>query len=654
MNPSCCKGVDFGISHYRPLSNDRAACKAHGGLKSQHLRSGTDMPHISLVRLCLLFLATTCIFFFGLGQAQLWDRDEPRNSRAAVEMLERGDWIVPTFNGELRAHKPILLYWGQMTSFLALGRSEFAARLPSALAALAAVWSVAVLASRLSGHPRGISSGGFWSAAVLATSLLMVMAGRAATPDALLIATSTLGVSALVVGALAPSAPFSSGSVGNARWLHATLAYLFFGLAVLAKGPVGIVLPLAVVHLWWMIQFHLMHNSHSSTATLRHWTVQLLIEAWGCLNPLNCLRAILALRTIPGLIVASVVAVPWYYAVGLATDGAFLRGFFLEHNLGRAIQPMEGHDGNALFYPIALIVGIFPWSLWLIPMVIWTRSAYRENAVQRQMICLGLVWVAVYLIAFSIASTKLPSYITPCLAGASLLVGSFWKQFESAWQMPRIGWRVAANSLSIAIGIAITVAVCTLASIEQMPGLLFASAAGLAIVIAGLAGLVCERLQRAQWIPIVWLSAAVVFQISLFGIGAGQASQYRQDVELITSSQRVQPSKNWFGVGPVEPSWVYYLGQTIVDVDAGTQPGQVWEKVDDLLGEQPHGRLVVVGESVEELQRERSRHPNLSRLVELGRCQRFLKSGELVLYGLNEPAEALKMASPLDPTDTRR
>src|SRR5690606_26598068 len=65
-------------------------------------------------RFALLALIAAGVFFVELGAARLWDRDEPRNARASHEMLARGDWIVPTFNGELRAHKPILLYWGQI------------------------------------------------------------------------------------------------------------------------------------------------------------------------------------------------------------------------------------------------------------------------------------------------------------------------------------------------------------------------------------------------------------------------------------------------------------------------------------------------------------------------------------------------------------
>ena len=62
------------------------------------------------------------VMLTNLGGPRLWDRDEPRNAGCAWEMLARGDWVVPVFNGELRTHKPVLLYWCIMASYLGAGR----------------------------------------------------------------------------------------------------------------------------------------------------------------------------------------------------------------------------------------------------------------------------------------------------------------------------------------------------------------------------------------------------------------------------------------------------------------------------------------------------------------------------------------------------
>src|SRR5256885_600143 len=87
----------------------------------------------------LVAAVAAIIMFTNLGGPRLWDRDEPRNSLCAKEMFERWDWVVPTFNGRLRTHKPVLLYWCIMSAYSVLGVSEFSARLPSALAAVGTV-----------------------------------------------------------------------------------------------------------------------------------------------------------------------------------------------------------------------------------------------------------------------------------------------------------------------------------------------------------------------------------------------------------------------------------------------------------------------------------------------------------------------------------
>ena len=83
---------------------------------------------------------------FNLGAASLWDVDEGNNAEAAREMLESGNWIIPTFNYELRVEKPALLYWMQLGAYRLFGINEWSARLPSALAALAAVLLIYELA----------------------------------------------------------------------------------------------------------------------------------------------------------------------------------------------------------------------------------------------------------------------------------------------------------------------------------------------------------------------------------------------------------------------------------------------------------------------------------------------------------------------------
>src|SRR5687767_8070135 len=86
------------------------------------------------LKLALLILFAGITYLVGNGSVALWDRDEPRYAQTSRQMLQSGDWIVPRFLGEVRTAKPILIYWCQAAAMKVLGDTDFAARLPSAIA----------------------------------------------------------------------------------------------------------------------------------------------------------------------------------------------------------------------------------------------------------------------------------------------------------------------------------------------------------------------------------------------------------------------------------------------------------------------------------------------------------------------------------------
>src|SRR5713101_9776458 len=128
----------------------------------------------------LLLLALAAgLSFPNLGGPSLWDIDEGNNAEAAREMLDCGNWVVPTFNYQLRVDKPALLYWLQIGAFRLFGINEFAARFPSALAALAAVLMTYELGGRMFGAATGLLAG-----LILASTGLFCASAHFANPDA--------------------------------------------------------------------------------------------------------------------------------------------------------------------------------------------------------------------------------------------------------------------------------------------------------------------------------------------------------------------------------------------------------------------------------------------------------------------------------------
>ena len=85
----------------------------------------------------------------GTAPTPLWDEDEPRFAAIARAMVETGDWVVPMFNGQLAVDKPVLMHWCMAACMTVFGTNEFAARLPSMIAALVAALAVLRIGTRL-------------------------------------------------------------------------------------------------------------------------------------------------------------------------------------------------------------------------------------------------------------------------------------------------------------------------------------------------------------------------------------------------------------------------------------------------------------------------------------------------------------------------
>src|ERR1051325_9156340 len=96
--------------------------------------------NISLGKSFLLLFISAVLLFSGLGSPPVYILDEARNAQAAREMMQRNDMVVPTFNGELRPHKPPLHYYFMQIAYRAFGMNAFAARFFSAVFGWLTIW----------------------------------------------------------------------------------------------------------------------------------------------------------------------------------------------------------------------------------------------------------------------------------------------------------------------------------------------------------------------------------------------------------------------------------------------------------------------------------------------------------------------------------
>jgi 4-amino-4-deoxy-L-arabinose transferase-like glycosyltransferase len=462
----------------------------------------------------------------NLGAPGLWDIDEGNNAEAAYEMRESGLVIVPTFNYELRVDKPALLYWLQMAAYSVCGVNEFAARLPSALAALAAVLITYELGRRTFGSSAGLLAG-----LMLASAVLFCASARFANPDALLDAFTVLQLFLFWRGyRRGGSLPFAAlGAVA--------------GLAMLAKGPVGIVLPAAVAVLFLAWQ--------------REW------------------RRLFDSRLGLGVLTLLAVAAPWYIWVGVETKGEWLRGFFWTHNVHRIASAMENHHGPFYYYAAVLLIGFAPWSVFFGPAIPGFRddlarpAAGRARDAARFLLC----WLSVYLVAFTIVRTKLPNYILPVYPAVALLTARSLDRWRRQL-LPLPNSLLAASLLCLVlVGVGISAGLLIASGVvpagvpahRQLPALAALAVFGVVPVAAAVAAVVClQRGARGGLIGAVAVGG-IVLTTALAALGPVAVDRYKAPRSLAAALPADQTTRD-VRIGTLDyfqPSLVFYCQREV-------------------------------------------------------------------------------------------
>jgi 4-amino-4-deoxy-L-arabinose transferase-like glycosyltransferase len=177
----------------------------------------------------LLLIVGVLLFFVGLGSLPLVEPDEGRNAEVAREMLVSGDWVTPHYNSLAYLDKPAVYFWLVAGSFRVLGTSEFAARLPSALAALGTLLLVWWMARKMFGEAVGLRAAVIW-----ASTPLVIIFSRQVIFDMTLTLLVTLSMLAFWI---------DSTSAFKRPWLE-MLMFAAWGVAAITKGLVGFLLPL--------------------------------------------------------------------------------------------------------------------------------------------------------------------------------------------------------------------------------------------------------------------------------------------------------------------------------------------------------------------------------------------------------------------------
>ncbi|MGA7237959.1 MAG: glycosyltransferase family 39 protein [Bryobacteraceae bacterium] len=313
------------------------------------------MPRLPWLALPLAYF----LYFFGLTAAGMIGPDEPRYASIGREMARTGNWITPRLWGAPWFEKPVLLYWMTGAAFRTGLGPDLAPRLPVALLSVAFLvffWWILW---------REFGCFIAWMATlILATSAGWCLYSQSGVTD--------IPLSATFSAAMMLAIPWISKR--DTRLLP--LAGAFFALAVLAKGPVALILAAPLAVRW---------------RDLPDWFRPKVI--------------------LPFLLDAT----PWYAACYLRNGAIFLNDFFWKHNVGRFTSSELQHGQPWWFYLPALAVLFLPWSA-LLPIAF--RSP-QDGDSRRPFLLLWALWPLVF---FSLSVNKLPGYILPAFPAIAALI----------------------------------------------------------------------------------------------------------------------------------------------------------------------------------------------------------------------------------------
>jgi 4-amino-4-deoxy-L-arabinose transferase-like glycosyltransferase len=354
----------------------------------------------------LLFAAATLVVYFAGLTIPLVGPDEPRYAQVAREMFERGDWVTPTLGGIHWFEKPALLYWLQIASYNLFGVSEFSARFGSALFGLgtiASLWLLGRKVERTATINDQRSTGDFanWLALIAASTIGIVAFAHGASFDIIL----TFPITAALIS-------FYIYDLQKRNWWLVSF-YFFVGVAILAKGLVGIVFPFAIVAF-----YHLLGLKFPSRAFV-------LSLFWGTL-------------------LAIAVACTWYLPMYLRHGWEFIDQFFIQHHFQRYTSNKYLHPQPFYFFFWVLPLMTIPWlpffiaAIWdLIKLSVSPATSDLNDGIStieikpawESLKLFALAWLAVPLVFFSFSGSKLPGYILPAVPAAIILAAEYVYRF---------------------------------------------------------------------------------------------------------------------------------------------------------------------------------------------------------------------------------
>lgn len=352
-----------------------------------------------------VFIIAFVICLFGSGSSIIYILDEAKNSEAAREMLVNGTFFKPTFNNTIRTDKPPFHYFFMIIGYKIFGINALGARFFSALFGALTMLITYVFTKKHLGNKVAMTTFG-----VLLSSFYFIQEFHLAVPDPYLIFWMSLSFFAYI-----------DFYITQKKGILFVL-YSAIGLGVLTKGPIAVLLP-GLVFL-----IHLLCTKNFKIDT------------------------VLKFKPLEGVVWLLLLSMPWFYFAHINTNGVFTEGFFMKHNVDRFQSKMEGHGGLFLITIGYVILGMFPFSIWMFRAVHRAVKKRKDNV----FVFYAALVTMVFISFFAISATKLPNYTMPCYPFIAVLLGWWLRQFYK--KMSTIKLKYIEWGFLITISIALPIA----------------------------------------------------------------------------------------------------------------------------------------------------------------------------------------------------
>jgi 4-amino-4-deoxy-L-arabinose transferase-like glycosyltransferase len=504
-------------------------------------------------------IAAMCLILYlaGNGRVSLWDRDEAWYSQTAREMVQRGDYVVPTFNGEPRYRKPVLIYWLMTAAYSVFGDNEAGARFASGVAGAITCMLTYRLGARMAGRSVGLAA-----AAMLAVAPFMVVESKLATTDSVL--------TAMIVGALSCIWELY---VSGFSWRWSLGFWSLIGGTILTKGPFGLLFIITALVAWMLLS--------------RQWSVVRRLN-WGA-----------------GLVLVLAMCLPWCVAIYRATDGEFYRVAIGEQALGHSMSAMNEHRGFPGFYLVLALGGLLPWTLGITGVFAGFRQWSRELGPRSFL----LGWIAGPMVMVEIMRTKLPQYYLPAFPAWALLIAHAIVAFQRSQNLVLSPGGRRRVIVWAALGVGSASLVGALA-VSRLPADLLAPFLAVTTILGAGSAVTTVAFWRARdrlgWSAAVgtWWAMQLVLGAWLLP-SAEQCRIARRAGEALRGQAASGDSVVLFGYR--EPSLVFYVGRPLPSFGSPKELAEYLASHDDatttLLRDQDCDKLRTTGFDVELLDR---------------------------------------------------